>query len=1040
MRMIMRRISFTRVFTVLAFVALTCIVNIGKAQNDNIYMDVATSGNIVASDGALFIHPMMDANNAMYKDDAAYDYNLVVTDTCGSDLTLCLVVGEFDIDKSDTLYIYDGPNTSSPLLMKTNNSYNRLVVGASIFASPTNTSHCLTLRMKTNGDGRVGRGFHLSLMCDRPCNVVVPHIDSIYYKIRDGVVVDSSKIEVGMMFDTLWNNDSSAYTLDTTRFRAINLCMGDELRVRAYGEYIQTSDQTEPSPEPDKLSFFHWQMGNGDTTPSRQGGVTADVKYNAIDCYDINLAITDEFGCKSGSYESVRVRLAQMPIKTIYALATICNVDSILVNVGYAGENSTITLKTIEFEQKKSKTNPVRKFIPDGPSCDVLCYDAVVEFTDFPAGRTVMSKEDICSICINYEHTFLGDYSLSIYCPTANEQTGHGIALLKQGKPGGGSGEHNGFPLPRTAPYDDSQNKCDSLTNPYGVGLEYCFSRNAAYELVNGHFANYEGPDTNTAFMKNVEEMDGVEYIFPPIPSPFALAGTVPPNYSTYSGQTLPPSDHENQKDYYLPQSDFSSLVGCPLNGTWSIHLCDEWGSDNGWVFSWSLDICGIAAGGGCRYQVGLDSVVWTPDSAYGHWKDNNYVGAIVKNNPDKTTAYILSPDTAGYFPLNVHIIDEFGCVWDTTTSITTVWTPTLELGPDTILCGSESIKIDASDAHTAVSNQSYMWEPYGNTTDTLTTQTYTSSSSTLYTVEVTNEQSNIRCRARDSIRVSVYPQPTPNFDPGIYPLEGCEPFTITFKNTSVGGNKYHWVFGDGDTSNVETPSHTYASGNYGFKYYITSAEGCRDSLVYDQLITVFPSPRARFSWEPINPTVLHPEVHFINNTTPKWDDNKYYWEIQYDKENDVSYHTLRDENPSFKWETDGEDISGTYMARLIAKSRNLGPSGNIIECRDTVENKIVLVNDFLQFPNLVTPNGDGVNDRFVIVNLVNGKGYPNNSLDIYNRWGKRVYHKENISSEDDFWDPAATNAPDGTYYWRFSGKGYLGNIERSGMVEVMGK
>ncbi|MCW3122169.1 MAG: surface protein [Flavipsychrobacter sp.] len=57
--------------------------------------------------------------------------------------------------------------------------------------------------------------------------------------------------------------------------------------------------------------------------------------------------------------------------------------------------------------------------------------------------------------------------------------------------------------------------------------------------------------------------------------------------------------------------------------------------------------------------------------------------------------------------------------------------------------------------------------------------------------------------------------------------------------------------------------------------------------------------------------------------------------------------------------------------------------------------------------PNTFTPNGDGMNDRF----LVSGKGLKTIDLfEVYNRWGERVYQIENISPND----PAA--GWDGTY------------------------
>ena len=97
----------------------------------------------------------------------------------------------------------------------------------------------------------------------------------------------------------------------------------------------------------------------------------------------------------------------------------------------------------------------------------------------------------------------------------------------------------------------------------------------------------------------------------PPVPAGFVNAGMT----ITQSGSTLDSSDHVNKTNYYTPANDFSQLIGCPLNGEWSINVCDLWGADNGWVFGFSVDICGISTSG-CQYQVAIDSLVWTPDTA----------------------------------------------------------------------------------------------------------------------------------------------------------------------------------------------------------------------------------------------------------------------------------------------------------------------------------------------------------------------------------------------------------------------------------------
>ena len=49
-----------------------------------------------------------------------------------------------------------------------------------------------------------------------------------------------------------------------------------------------------------------------------------------------------------------------------------------------------------------------------------------------------------------------------------------------------------------------------------------------------------------------------------------------------------------------------------------------------------------------------------------------------------------------------------------------------------------------------------------------------------------------------------------------------------------------------------------------------------------------------------------------------------------------------------------------------------------------------------------------------------------------------RVYYKKNISKREDFWDPSLNNDPDGTYYYHFTAKGYLGHVQRNGVIQVV--
>ena len=1013
------------------------------------------------------------------------DVHYTITNTCPINLDnvdsiklLSIVIENITIYNTDTLYIYDGYTTDAPLLWKGNSSY-RSNNALTIFVSPTNLE-ALTIRFyaaPSNVPDSLRGGFSLYADCNKPCEKPTPTLSQTFIKTRNGEPYATQRMTKLYSYDTVYRIDTTTddngfmtfdtvlVGTDTSSVDGINLCLGDGVILSCDASYTHTTGWYNST---NANTHFVWTMGNGTQIDTIGGSSIYYEGYSDLDCYDLSVSLVDTFGCQSLIPTTARVRLAQNPIKTLFTLATICNVDSLQVNIGFDGDNATMTLRHITFEKVRSRTNDAKTYIPDGPRCvDILgvkCYEAPVEFDEFPPGRSVTSAADICSICVNYEHTYMGDYSMAIICPTYQtipSNPEHGIAMLKNYQPVrpvgpgvspeesdidgtySGGGTFTGLPYGGDySPWDGyagtppvgTPNYCDTIYNMYGFGYNYCFSLNSEYTLVTGEPANTYRPVG--AGIASTGHTHSETINFGPIPYPYAGAGE---SAGEVTFTTKDSSDHANKMDYYVPADDFSTLIGCPLNGTWKIQICDNLSRDNGWVFSWSLDICGVSSGSGCEYQVGIDSVLWypDPDERYNDYETGKYRGLQVHKR-DETRSFLLSPDTAGTFPIKVNVYDEFGCVWDTSTRITTVWTPEPRLGNDTLLCSIESIVLDASDRHSETCNFSYVWEPNGQVSDTIHTDRGIIGERN-YIAEVVNKQHSIRCTARDTIVIRVNRQPVPNFDPGVYPLEGCAPYTVTFNNTSTDGDHYLWVFGDGVTSTDESPIHSFDAGSFDFKYYIYSADGCVDSLVYPNLVTVFPHPQASFSWNPTYPTVLNPNVQFINHTTPDWDNNKYYWEVQYNRAHPLSVQTETDHDPYFNWfKTTEEDLPGNYIVRLIARTDNLGPSGNMTYCYDTAENSILLVNDFLQFPNVVTPNGDGVNDRFVIKNLIDGLGFPINQLDIYNKWGAHVYHKVNIASDDDFWDPNTNNMPAGTYFFRFSAKGYNGNIERNGTIEVV--
>jgi gliding motility-associated-like protein len=62
--------------------------------------------------------------------------------------------------------------------------------------------------------------------------------------------------------------------------------------------------------------------------------------------------------------------------------------------------------------------------------------------------------------------------------------------------------------------------------------------------------------------------------------------------------------------------------------------------------------------------------------------------------------------------------------------------------------------------------------------------------------------------------------------------------------------------------------------------------------------------------------------------------------------------------------------------------------------------------------PNVITPNGDSANEYFEL------SGLEVELLEIYNRWGKKVYEKEGYTNEWHGQNQNGNQLPDGTYYY----------------------
>jgi gliding motility-associated-like protein/uncharacterized repeat protein (TIGR01451 family) len=85
----------------------------------------------------------------------------------------------------------------------------------------------------------------------------------------------------------------------------------------------------------------------------------------------------------------------------------------------------------------------------------------------------------------------------------------------------------------------------------------------------------------------------------------------------------------------------------------------------------------------------------------------------------------------------------------------------------------------------------------------------------------------------------------------------------------------------------------------------------------------------------------------------------------------------------------------------------------NALGC-DTAMVRIWIHCPTIRVNNGFSPNGDGVNDTFVVEGLEN---YPNHKVQVYNRWGTEVYRAVQYKGNwEGNWDN--TNLPEGTYFY----------------------
>lgn len=229
---------------------------------------------------------------------------------------------------------------------------------------------------------------------------------------------------------------------------------------------------------------------------------------------------------------------------------------------------------TLFYQSSIESTVTDTVFIPDdadGFSGNGITTPAQISVNSsgFVNGDTLKSLADFNSICLDIEHSYIGDLDINLVCPNGSS------VMLINFNPPNSAGLDFGLP---------------EIGVGYGTPYEYCWSPNGSNEIIDEN-------TTGTTMIDNSIVYDAI--------------------------------------------GNWNSLIGCPLNGPWSIQIFDDFSGDDGYVFGASIDLSTNI----------LDSVVNVFDTLI-HWNANPLILNSSSNEIE------VSPTIAGTHYFDYFIID----------------------------------------------------------------------------------------------------------------------------------------------------------------------------------------------------------------------------------------------------------------------------------------------------------------------------------------------------------------------------------------------
>ena len=889
------------------------------------------------------------------------DFWLTIHPTAGA-VTIRFV--EFDVAETDTLYVYNGtdPNNDSiPLMIGSAatpwvNNSNQIQVGDQE-ASATIQNPTGALTLHFVSAAGSSCGAGFALLVS--CQEPCQRLHAN---------IDFANSVPTPHFDTELNDG----------YYYIDFCPGDTIHLAAAITYPDNDYSYHQDPT---TTYFDWSFGT-----SGYGQTTFDYVFNPGQGYDLTLSVRETHNgntCYGQTPVAIRVRGSRDPFVHADLLDDVCQGTEVplLVSMDSA---ATIIVEPVGSIQESSLAVDSMVFIPDGPNCSVQCYSSAVNFTSFPPAATITSAADILGVRLNIEHSYIGDINISLICPNNRS-----VLLMPDhcGNVGGTNYAYFGLY------YEPDGSYCNASDNTPGTGWNYCWSENSTYAQNNGYC--YLNANLGHDVSQTVDSSH--------------VAHGYPGQGGFVQGQ-----------QYYTPYQSFSNLIGCPLNGLWQIQVCDTWGSDNGYIFSWELTLDPTLMPQDWTYNVDITGINWS--------------GGNIQPTSDSTAAIIT--DQPGDYTYVFTIVDEFGCTYDHDMQLKIVQQPQFQL-TDQNICVGEIATLDPQFNYVGTPGlDEYIWNN-GESTPAISTTTAGNYS---LTINAYNNDHSLVCTYSDSAQVIFNPQPIANFSASS--VESCAPLNTTFTDltTYTDGEQhpevtldYYWaILDEGNevvlTSNSANPTFSVQNGGvYSVLLIVHTQDGCGDTILQTNYLTVYPQPISDFLSNPERTNLGEGgEIAFINITDVSvfGENDVVTWTWNYGDGGDETH----DINGLHTYDTWGE-----FVVTLSVETDQ--------GCASTVSHTVYIEAD-LEFPNVMTPNGDGINDVFAIKNM---NPILPNRLSIYNRWGKKVYEKENYQAyikDDQLYNSDqgfnAENLSDGVYYYTFHYEGYTRGVDYHGSLTIL--